>query len=144
MPTITIRTKKKKQIVDITEDINRLLKKELDSGSAAGMTTGLVHVFVKHTTCAITTADLDPGTDLDMLEAFEEIVPKLNYRHPHNPGHVGDHIMSAIIGPDVTVPITNGELDLGTWQRVVLVELDGPRNREVVVSIIASEAKQSV
>ena len=93
MPTITIRTKKKKQIVDITEDINRLLKKELDSGSAAGMTTGLVHVFVKHTTCAITTADLDPGTDLDMLEAFEEIVPKLNYRHPHNPGHVGDHIM---------------------------------------------------
>jgi|SRR3989344_2178264 len=121
---INIQTEKKKQIVDITNLINENLDIE----------EGLCHVFCKHTTCAITTADLDPGTDLDMLDAFEALIPKLNYRHPHNPAHVGDHIMSTIIGPGVLLPVTSGELNLGQWQRVVLVELDGPREREIVIT----------
>ncbi len=126
---LSVKTSRKKQIVDITETINRQLLQ-------AGIDGGLCHVFVKHTTCAVTTADLDPGTDLDMLDAFEEIIPKLNYRHPHNPAHVGDHIMSSIIGPGVLVPIGDGKLDLGTWQRMVLVELDGPREREIILTMI--------
>jgi len=64
------------------------------------------------------------------------MMPKLNYRHPHDPSHVGDHIMSSIIGPSVTVPFENSKLKLGTWQRVVLVEFSGPREREIVVSFI--------
>ncbi len=126
---IIITTEKKKQIINITDLVNNHLASEkIKAGSCL--------VFVKHTTAAITTADLDPGTDLDMLDAFEKLIPKLKYRHPHNPAHVPDHILSSIIGPSVLIPINNSELDLGTWQRVVLIELDGPREREVVLQIM--------
>ncbi len=126
---LTIQTRKKKEVVDITNKINQELKsKEIKNG--------LCVLFLKHTTSALTTADLDPGTDLDMLDAFDAIIPKLNYRHPHNPAHVPDHILSSIIGTSLTIPFQNGELDLGTWQRVVLIELDGPREREIIFSIL--------
>jgi secondary thiamine-phosphate synthase enzyme len=131
--TKTIPTKKKKNIVDITDYVEQLL------GKAASAKNGLCHVFTTHTTAAITTADLDPGTDLDMLDAFDQMVPKLNYRHPHNPGHVHDHIMSSLIGPGVLIPVVNDELLLGTWQRIILVELDGPRDRTIAVSLIKCE-----
>ena len=92
-----------------------------------------------HTTAALTTADLDPGTDLDMLDAFEAMMPKLRYRHPHNPEHVPDHILSSLIGTGLTLPVESGSLVLGTWQRVVLVELDGPRQRELRVQFLKSD-----
>lgn len=131
--TETIPTKKKKNILDITERVQRLISK------VRSVEHGVCHVFTTHTTAAVTTADLDPGTDLDMLDAFELMVPKLNYRHPHNPAHVPDHILSSVIGPGVFVPVTNGQLILGTWQRIILVELDGPRDRNIAVSLIKSE-----
>ena len=129
MTIITIKTKRHKEVVDITEEIKKFLEKqEKDSG--------LIFLFALHTTCALTTADLDPGTDLDMLDAFENMIPKLNYRHPHDPSHVGDHIMSSIIGTSLTLPFENKNLVLGTWQRVVLVEFDGPRERKVSIKVI--------
>src|SRR5271154_4192508 len=127
--TATIPTTKKKQVLDITDRVTEMLSQE-----QAG--NGLCHVFALHTTAAVTTADLDPGTDLDMLDAFEAMVPKLKYRHPHNPAHVPDHIMSTIIGPGVLVPVHDGELQLGTWQRIILVELDGPRSREIAFTFL--------
>lgn len=128
MPELKIKTSKIKQVVDITEEVNALIK----SGA-----NGLVNLTVLHTTAALTTADLDEGgTDLDYLDAFEEMVPKLNYRHPHNPSHMPDHILSSMIGTSLTLPIKDGKLLLGTWQRVVLMEFDGPRDRQIMVSII--------
>lgn len=121
---IQITTSHKREVVDITDRVQGVVK----PGAVA------VNVFVTHTTCAVTTADLDPGTDLDLLDAVWNMIPKLKYRHPHNPGHVPAHLASAIIGPSVTVPVRNGELVLGTWQQIVLVELDGPRARTVVVT----------
>jgi secondary thiamine-phosphate synthase enzyme len=126
---VQITSKKPKEVIDITDQINSLLQKQQ-------ITQGVCILFVKHTTACLTTADLDPGTDLDMLDAFEAMMPKLKYRHPHNPGHVTDHILSSLVGPSLTIPIHNGELDLGTWQRVVLIELDGPREREIIMSLI--------
>lgn len=114
--------------MDITEQVNGEITKQK-------ITEGLCYLFVLHTTCAITTADLDPGTDLDMLDAFEKMIPKLAYRHPHDPSHVPDHILSSLIGTQLTLPIQNGELLLGTWQRVVLLEFSGPRERKVAVRI---------
>jgi len=134
MQKLKIKTHKKREVVDITDTLDRLLRDEQAQGS------GMCSMSVLHTTAALTTADLDPGTDLDMLDAFEAMVPKLRYRHPHNPGHVPDHILSALIGTSASVPFQHGRMLLGTWQRVVLVELDGPREREVVVAIL-SEAK---
>ena len=88
------------------------MNEELDSLQSK---EGVCHLFILHTTAALTTADLDPGTDLDMLDAFEEMIPKLSYRHPHDPSHVGDHIMSSLIGPSVCLPYEDGKLMLGTW-----------------------------
>jgi secondary thiamine-phosphate synthase enzyme len=127
MQRLSIKTHKKREVLDITEHI----EKNLDSKS------GVCHLLVLHTTAALTTADLDPGTDIDMLDAFEAMMPKLRYRHPHDPSHVPDHILSALIGTSISLPFEKGQLVLGTWQRVVLIELDGPRERQVVASITA-------
>lgn len=129
MKTVTIETTKRDQVVDITETVETQLQ-ETQAES------GICVVFVAHTTCALTTADLDPGTDLDLLDALRRLLPKMSYRHPHNPGHTPDHLLSSIIGPSVAIPFQNRQLLLGTWQRVILVELDGPRERTVHISCI--------
>ena len=126
MQRITIETRKKREVVDITERVEKTL---------VGVSNGICNLLAQHTTAALTTADLDPGTDLDMLDAFEALVPKLRYRHPHDPQHVPDHILSALIGTSVALPFENGKLILGTWQRVVLIELDGPRERGIAITI---------
>jgi secondary thiamine-phosphate synthase enzyme len=126
---LKVKTKKAREIVDITEEAQDLITKSKTKA-------GLCVLFVLHTTAALTTADLDPGTDLDMLDAFDAIVPKLDYRHPHDPEHVPEHILSTIIGASVTVPFEDGKLVLGTWQRIVLVEMSGSRTREIIVNIV--------
>lgn len=123
-----VTSHKKKQVIDITDRIDTLLREE-------NIEEGVCMLFAKHTTVGLTTADLDPGTDLDMLDAFEALVPKLQYRHPHNPAHVPDHILSSLIGTSLFIPIVDGSLDLGTWQRVVLIDFDGPRERELVLEV---------
>jgi len=129
MRRISIRTSKQREVVDITERVASVFEK-------SDAKTGLVHIYLRHTTAALTIADLDPGTDLDMLDALEVMVPKLKYRHPHDPSHVPDHILSAMIGASLSVPLENGEFMLGEWQRIVLVEFAGPRERELVVSFM--------
>lgn len=130
MQRFVLKTSKKREVLDITDLVE-------DQLGATSLNSGMCHVFVLHTTAAITTADLDPGTDLDMLDAFEAMIPKLHYRHPHNPAHVTDHILSALIGTSVTLPFERQRLLLGTWQRVVLMEFDGPGERELALSISA-------
>src|SRR5260370_8659333 len=127
MKTITIPTKKKDEVIGITEIVESLLQ-EVKAQS------GICVVFVAHTTCALTTADLDPGTDLDFLNALRRMLPHISYRHPHDPSHTPDHILSSILGPSLAIPYRNRELLLGTWQRIVLVALDGPRQRTVHIS----------
>ena len=130
MHRLTIKTHKKREIVDITEQLESFLWKQY------GDKTGICQLSVLHTTAALTTADLDPGTDLDMLDAFEHLIPKLQYRHPHNPAHMPDHILSTLIGTSLALMLDRGLLLLGTWQRIVLVELDGPRERELVLAFV--------
>ena len=121
---LKIHTEQAKQVIDITDQVQGLVKSD----------TKTAVVYVAHTTCAVTTADLDPGTDLDLLDAVWDMIPKLKYRHPHNPKHVPAHLASSIIGPSVTIPVKNGKLVLGSWQRIILVELDGPRERQIIVT----------
>ncbi len=122
MKTFTVATTKKEQVIDITTTIAAALREaERESGACV--------VSVAHTTCALTTADLDPGTDLDLLQALRAMAPRLKYRHPHDPEHTPDHILASIIGPSLALPYEQQRLLLGTWQRVILVELDGPRQR---------------
>lgn len=130
---MTIKTRKKREVVDITDKVQSEIRQTADARN------GFCHLSVLHTTAALTTADLDPGTDLDLLDAFEHMIPKLRYRHPHDPSHVGDHILSALIGTSVSIPVEDGKVVLGTWQRIVLVELDGPRERQIVAGFSATE-----
>jgi len=127
MQRLSIQTHKKREVLDITGKVQNLLSAE----------SGICHLFVLHTTAALTTADLDPGTDLDMLDAFEAMMPRLRYRHPHDPEHLPDHILSAMVGTSISIPFDHKRLLLGTWQRIVLIELDGPRDRELACSIVA-------
>lgn len=125
--TLIIKTSENKEVVDITDNIERIL-------NDLGVENGLVNIFALHTTCALTVADLDPGTDRDYLDAFTNIIPSLDYRHPHDPGHVGDHILSALIGITLVLPVEDKKLVLGTWQRIVLVEFSGPRERSIKIT----------
>jgi len=117
---LTISTQRKRQVIDITDQV-----------AAKAPPNGAMVVFVQHTTAAITTADLDPGTDLDLLDALADLLPKKQWRHPHDPTHAPDHLLASIIGPSVTVPVQQGQLVLGTWQRIILIEFDGPRERTI-------------
>jgi secondary thiamine-phosphate synthase enzyme len=127
MRTFTVTTREKDQVVDITDTVEGYLRDEKNAD-------GLCSLFVAHTTCAITTADLDPGTDLDLLETLRHLLPKVSYRHPHDPAHTPDHILSSLLGPSLIIPYAQRRLLLGTWQRAILVELDGPRQRVIHLS----------
>lgn len=126
MQTFTVATRKKDQVIDITDTVESYL--------SASPASGLCSLFVAHTTCALTTADLDPGTDLDLLDALRQLLPKISYRHPHDPSHTPDHILASLLGPSLVIPYAQQRLLLGTWQRVILVELDGPRQRVMHIS----------
>jgi secondary thiamine-phosphate synthase enzyme len=125
---LTVATTAKRQVIDITDEIQRHLVSK----------TGLVAATVLHTTAALTTADLDPGTDLDLLDFLTHATPKVSWRHPHNPAHAPDHLWASLIGASVMLPVQDGRLVLGTWQRVVLVELDGPRERNLALRVVGT------
>ena len=129
MQKITINTKQQKEVVDITNIVNDLLRKNMQH-------KGMCVLNALHTTCALTTADLDPGTEEDVINAYVNMVPKLQYKHPHDPGHVGDHILSAMIGPSLAVPVEGSTLVTGHYQRVVLIEFNGPKERHITFNFI--------
>ena len=124
----TFKSNKNKQIIDITEDISKALKKQ-----EANM--GLCHLLIRHTTAAISFSDLDPETNLDMLDILSAIVPELKFRHPKALSRTTDHILSTLIGNSLFIPFKDKKLMLGTWQRIIIFEFDGPRERKVIMSI---------
>ena len=126
----SIKTTKKDEVVDITERVSEVIAKSEKKD-------GVIVLNVLHTTCALTTADLDPGTDKDILEALRKMLPKISYRHPHDPGHADDHIPSAILGPSISLIFENSQLKLGEWQRVILVELNGPKIRQISYKMLS-------
>jgi secondary thiamine-phosphate synthase enzyme len=130
MNTITIRTTQAKQVIDVTDSIERVV-------AESGKKEGLCNIFVTHTTAGITTGEAIEGTDEDLMETLERMIPRIRFRHAHDPSHAPDHMISSILGASLTVPVHNGKLILGTWQRVLLVECKGPRERELVVTVVS-------
>jgi secondary thiamine-phosphate synthase enzyme len=121
---ITTASIDRREVIDITDQIESNLE-----GS------GLVNVFAKHTTVALTIADLDPGTDLDLLKAIESITPRLDWNHPHDPAHFPDHLWSSLISPSISLPFDDGKLTLGIWQRLIMIELNGPKQRDLELTV---------
>jgi secondary thiamine-phosphate synthase enzyme len=128
---LQIKTRALKQIIDLTDQVQAVVRE-------ANLAEGLCSVFVTHTTAAVTTGEIGEGTEQDFLEIVEQIIPRIRFRHAHDPSHAWSHMASSILGPSLTIPVSAGELMLGTWQSIMLVELDGPRERNVFVSCLAS------
>jgi secondary thiamine-phosphate synthase enzyme len=127
--TITISTKREKQALDITTRIHQYLVQ-------VGIDQGLCNIFVAHTTAGITTGEAIEGTDEDLMETLERMIPEIKFRHAHDPSHAPDHMISSVLGPSLTVPVRGGKLQLGTWQRVLLIECNGPRERQIVLTVL--------
>ncbi|HKN86764.1 MAG TPA: secondary thiamine-phosphate synthase enzyme YjbQ [Nitrospiraceae bacterium] len=132
METLKIKTDRLKQVVDLTDRVNALIAKRK-------LTEGLCSLFVTHTTACLTTGEVGEGTEKDLLDVVQEMIPKIDFRHGHDPSHAWSHMASSILGPSLSVPVSGGKLVLGTWQSILLVELDGARERDVHVTLIPSE-----
>jgi len=128
---LSIKSKTNKEIIDITDQIDNKLKEQ-------AVDNGLVCIFLKHTTAALTICEVGEGTEEDLLQVLEELIPKINFRHAHNPAHAPSHMVSSIVGQSLTISVQNSKLDLGTWQRVVLVEENGPRELKITLTLIRS------
>jgi secondary thiamine-phosphate synthase enzyme len=119
-----------RRIVDLTEKVRRFCAAHQD---------GLCNVFVPHATAGVAIIETGAGSDDDLVDTLENLLPRDDrYRHAHgSPGHGADHVLPALVAPSVTVPVQDGQPLLGTWQSVVLVDLnrDNPR-RSVRLSFI--------
>jgi secondary thiamine-phosphate synthase enzyme len=131
--TVQLSTRGDGDAIDITNRVTEAV-------SASGLRNGMTHLFVVGSTAAITTIEFEPGCVHDLSEMFEHIAPRdADYLHhqrwgDHN-GH--SHMRASLLGPHLAVPLVDGELTLGQWQQVVLVDFDDrPRDRTVVVQVI--------
>lgn len=136
MPVFTKRlqfsTKGENDILDITEEVKKALEE-------CRLREGVATIFVVGSTAALTTIEYEPGLKLDFPAMLGRLAPSnIPYEH-HKTWHDDNgrsHVKASIVGPSLSVPFVDGELTLGTWQQIVLVELDTrPRKREIVVQI---------
>jgi secondary thiamine-phosphate synthase enzyme len=126
---LTVQTRQRYEMVDLTKRVAQIV-------SDAGVDEGLCSVFVPHATAAIVIHENDdPNLCTDLLDALDKLVPEGVWKHDRVDGNGAAHIKSAILGPSETIPVRGGRLLLGTWQAIMLVDLDGPRQRRVVVTV---------
>jgi len=108
-----------------------------DIVAEARVEEGLCNVYVTHATAAIVINENDdPNVCVDALDLLDRLIPAGVWRHDKVDGNAASHIQAMILGPSETIPVRGGKLLLGTWQAVMLVELDGPRDRRIVVTTL--------
>ena len=129
MAEVKLRTRKTQEMVDITQQV-------ADAVRQTGVKDGLCLVFVPHATAAmVINENADPNVCQDILDAMGRLVPEGAWRHDRVDNNAAAHIKATILGPSETVPVHGGTLRLGTWQSLMLVEFDGPRDRTVIVEV---------
>ncbi|HVP95541.1 secondary thiamine-phosphate synthase enzyme YjbQ [Methanoregula sp.] len=130
---ISISTHSEGEIVDLTGQVTAVIHE-------SGVREGLVHLFVRHSTAALTTIEHEPGVLADLSRALSVLAPDRE-EYAHNTrwgdGNGRSHVKAALVGPSLTVPVTGGALGCGTWQQIVLLELDvnAGRERQVVCTV---------
>jgi secondary thiamine-phosphate synthase enzyme len=131
METIQVKTSSRIQFVEITRKVK-------DAIAQSGIQTGIAVVYVPHTTAGITINEAaDPSVVEDINASLSGLVPHhRNYRHTE--GNADAHIKASLMGSSVTVIISKGSPVLGTWQGIFFCEFDGPRNRNVLIQLLAS------
>jgi secondary thiamine-phosphate synthase enzyme len=130
---LSLRTAGSGDMKNITAEIQTVLNK-------TGLKNGTVTVFVIGSTAGLTTIEYEPGLKKDLNDAFERVAPRSEYyehsqRWGDDNGH--SHVRASLLGPSLNVPFSQGTLELGTWQQIVLVDFDThPRQREVILKFI--------
>ena len=125
-PVMTVTTGSTKATFDMTGEVARFV---------AGEGDGLVNIFVPHATAGVAILETGAGSDQDLIDSIDRILPPDDtlYRHRHgSPGHGADHVVPAWIAPSVVVPVVDGQLALGTWQSIVLVDTNRDNVRRSV------------
>ena len=121
----------KRRVADLTGEV------EIFCG---GKGDGLCSVFAPHATAGVGLMELGSGSEADLSDALERLLPRDDrYRHQHgSPGHGADHLLPVFVSPSLVVPVVGGHLQLGTWQRIVLVDTNGDNPvRQVRLSFVA-------
>jgi len=127
MESISIRSSKREEMIDITSKVSELIPKDGE---------GICVAFSLHTTCGITVNEnADPDVQSDMLGFFKKLIPQYESDFKHSEENSDAHIKTSIVGSSATVPFSDGKLLLGRWQGIYLCEFDGPRERKVVVCL---------
>ena len=131
----TVETQAAKQSLDITDEVRGVVER-------SGLREGLCHVMVLHSTAAVVVNETDdPNIGVDILSALDRSVPDhAGYLHDRIDDNAHSHIKATLLGPSEILAVSGGELVLGTWQRVILLELDGPRKRRVSVTLLRQSA----
>lgn len=130
LKTLNIKSKSKVEFIDITEEINEVVKE-------SKINSGICYLYVPHTTAGITINEgADPSVKRDIITTLNRIIPfEGDYQHAE--GNSAAHIKSSIVGVSQSLIIENGRLLLGTWQSVYFCEFDGPRHRRVLIKLIS-------
>ena len=124
---IEIDTHKPVEVIDITSSIERALQQ-------SKIEDGICLVYTLHTTTGLAINESDPDLVQDILRLLASLVPQGNgYLHDRSDGNAHAHIRSMLLGNSVVIPVEQKKLILGTWQRVLFFELDGPRRRKILV-----------
>ena len=133
MERIRLRTRSAQCLEDVTQQVNEAVR-------ASGVKEGVCHLFVPHTTAGLViNENADPDVGRDLLEKLEALVPGDAPYH-HYEGNAHAHIKSSLVGQSAAAPVAAGRLALGRWQAVFFAEFDGPRERELLVTVVAARA----
>jgi secondary thiamine-phosphate synthase enzyme len=120
-------------LIDITEQTSRVVKE-------SKIVDGIVTVFVSGSTAAVTTIEYEPGLKHDFPEMLSRLAPKnIEYEHDNtwHDGNGHSHVRASLVGPSLTIPFTKSNLLLGTWQQIVLIEMDTrPRHRIIIAQVV--------
>lgn len=135
-----VKSRNEGEVLDITSEVREAV-------ASSGTSNGLATVFVVGSTAAVTTIEFEPGLVHDFPEMMERVAPKggVEYEHQRRwrDGNGHSHVKASLIGPSLSIPFSDGELALGEWQQIVLVEFDvRPRTRRVVVQVMGEESPQ--
>lgn len=131
MTNFTVKTRKRNELICITQQVARCVQE-------SGVSTGIVVVFCPHTTAGITiNENADPDVASDMVMKLSKLIEHRDAEYRHGEGNSDSHLKSTLTGASETVIISESRLQLGTWQGIYLTEFDGPRTRSVYVKIMA-------
>jgi secondary thiamine-phosphate synthase enzyme len=127
---IMLRSREREDLVEFTEEVSERVRE-------ASVREGVCVLFVRHTTAGLTVNEnADPDVPRDMLHCLRTLIPQHGMGFRHGEQNSDAHIKASLVGPSVTVPFADGRLLLGRWQGIFLCEFDGPRRREVVLTIV--------